>query len=103
MQGIAGFRWRRSEDRAYFSLYTWLVDRQDRLDPVRDFSDERIPPGGTPGFATLNVRAGRAFGDASQHRLSISVENLTDQPYLVHGSGVFGTGITGRFGYQWVR
>ncbi len=102
MQGIAGIRWRDPEHHAYFAFYAWLVERQDRLDPVRDLSDERIPPGGTPGFATLNVRAGRAFGDHQQHRLSVSVENLTDQPYLVHGSGVYGTGLTGRFGYQWV-
>ncbi len=102
MQGIAGLRWRDPERHAYFAFYAWLSDRQDRLDPVRDLSDERIPPGGTPGFATLNVRMGRAYGDHNQHRLSLSVENLLDQPYLVHGSGVYGSGITGRFGYQFV-
>ena len=101
-QGIAGLRWRSPEHNAYFAFYTWLSRRQDRLDPVRDVSDERIPIGGTPGFATLNVRAGRSFGEHDQHRVSVSVENLTDQPYLVHGSGVFGTGITGRFGYTWI-
>ncbi len=101
-QGIAGLRWRDPQTHAYFAFYAWLSRRQNRLDPVRDLSDERIPPGGTPGFMTLNVRAGRRFGDRGQHRLSVSVENLTDQPYLVHGSGVYGTGITGRFGYTWV-
>lgn len=103
MQGILGLRFRDSLLSSYFDVYTWMSDRQDRLDPVRDISDERIPAGGTPGFATLNVRAGRAFGQFDQHRLSLSLENLTDQPYLVHGSGVFGTGITARFGYTWVH
>jgi hypothetical protein len=28
--------------------------------------------------------------------------DITDQPYLGHGSGVFGTGFTARFGYGWV-
>jgi outer membrane receptor protein involved in Fe transport len=102
MQGIAGLRWREPCTRGYLALYTWLVDRQDRLDPVRDISDERIPDGGTPGYATLNLRAGRAFGACNQHRLSLSLLNITDQNYLVHGSGVFGTGFTARLGYQWV-
>ncbi|MEK6249300.1 MAG: TonB-dependent receptor, partial [Planctomycetales bacterium] len=79
---------------------TWLVRRQDRLNPVKDVQDERIPIGGTPGYATLNVRVGKTVGYRNQHRLSLSVENITDQPFLVHGSGVFGTGITGRFGYS---
>lgn len=101
-QGIVGLRWQTIERDAYFDTYAWLVRRQDRLDPVRDLSDERIPLGGTPGYGTINVRLGRTFGDFDQHRLSASLENLTDQPYLVHGSGVFGTGITGRFGYSFI-
>ena len=101
MQGIAGIRYRAPSYRsAYFTFYTWMSDRQDRLDPVRDVTDERIPIGGTPGFATLNLRAGRVFGQHKQHHLSLSLENLADQPYLVHGSGVLGTGFTARFGYR---
>ncbi len=102
-QGILGLRWRDRYLRGYFSIYTWLVRRQDRLDPVRDLSDERIPIGGTPGYGTLNIRWGRTFGRYGQHRVSISIENVTDKAYLVHGSGVFGTGITGRFGYTYRR
>ena len=79
-----------------------MVRRQDRLDPVRDTRDERIPAGGTPGYATLNLRAGHAFGCDDQHRVSMSLENITDKAYLVHGSGVFGTGFTARMGYSWV-
>lgn len=101
-QGILGLRWRDPDLRSYFSIYTWMVRRQDRLDPVRDISDERIPIGGTPGYATLNFRVGRTYGCCDQHRISLSLENITDQPYLVHGSGVFGTGFTARFGYSLV-
>ena len=46
---------------------------QDRLDPVRDLTDERIPIGGTPGFATLNVRMGRTFGCCDQHRFKLKL------------------------------
>ena len=38
----------------WFDAYVWMVDRQDRLS-ARDLADTvRIPPGGTPGYATLN-------------------------------------------------
>ncbi len=97
-QGILGLRWR--EGSGYVNVYTWMVRRQDRLDPVRDLGDERIPIGGTPGYATLNLRLGRAYGQHDQHLVSLSLENLTDKNYLVHGSGVFGTGATARFGYS---
>ena len=60
-QGILGLRYQ-PRRYSYFDLYTWMSRRQDRLDPVRDLTDERIPIGGTPGFATLNLRAGRTFG-----------------------------------------
>ena len=99
-QGTLGLRWRSSDARSWWSMYAWMVRNQDRLDTVRDVTDERIPAGGTPGYTTLNMRAGHAFGDAQQHRVSLSLENLTDKSYLVHGSGVYGTGFTARFGYS---
>jgi len=100
-QGILGLKYNDRYDGNYFDVYTWMSDRQDRLDPVRDLTDERIPIGGTPGFATLNFRLGRVFGEQRQHQASLSVENLTDKAYLVHGSGVLGTGATARLGYSW--
>jgi outer membrane receptor protein involved in Fe transport len=101
MQGILGVRYRRPLRQIDF--YTWMSDRQDRLDPVRDLSDERIPLGGTPGFGTLNLRVAQTLGRCRQHRLSLSLENITDQPYRVHGSGVYGTGFTARLGYAWTN
>ena len=74
-----------------------MSDRQDRLDPVRDITNERIPIGGTPGFATLNARMGRTIG---RQQFSLSLENITDKSYLVHGSGILGTGATARLGYS---
>ena len=58
-----------------------------------------FPAGGTPGYGTLNMRFGRTFGCRDRHRVSLSLENITDKNYLVHGSGLFGTGFTARFGY----
>ena len=101
-QGILGLRYDDPCRNRYFAIYTLMSARQDRLDIVRDITDERIPIGGTPGFATLNARMGRVLGERRQHRLSLSLENITDKAYLVHGSGVLGTGATARLGYSWL-
>lgn len=66
----------------------WARD-QDRL-ALADVSDARIPRGGTPGYATLDLRAGwRVEGWGL---LSVVFENVTDEAYRTHGSSVNGPG-----------
>ena len=65
--------------------YAVFAASQDRLSP-RDVRDSRIDPNGTPGWATLNVRAVYDLNDA--WRLTASLENLFDKRYRVHGSGI---------------
>ena len=62
---------------------------QDRLAPS-DLSDPRIPVGGTPAYAVLDLRGGWRFERYLQ--LSFALENVWDQAYRVHGSGVNGAG-----------
>jgi iron complex outermembrane receptor protein/hemoglobin/transferrin/lactoferrin receptor protein len=66
----------------------WAL-HQRRLAPS-DLSDPRIPAGGTPGYAVLDVRAGYRL----EHwlRLHLVLENLLDAAYRVHGSSVNGPG-----------
>ena len=66
-------------------------------------SDVRFIDGRTPGYATLNFRAGTALGEAQNHKLSVALENVTDQYYRVLGSGVDGAGFNAIFGYEYVR
>lgn len=62
---------------------------QDRL-ALSDKSDERIPLGGTPGFAVLDLRAGYRF---NQYLFAtLIVENITDAAYRYHGSSINGPG-----------
>ncbi len=97
-QGIVGLRRRWNEGRDWFDVYAWLVDKQDRLS-ARDVSDvNRIPAGGTPGYATLNFRYGRMI--SQRQRLSLNVENLWDEQYRVHGSGSDGPGIGAILTYE---
>jgi len=58
---------------------------QDRLSP-RDVRDSRINPEGTPGWATLNLKA--SWQSAAGWRLMLAVENILDKRYRIHGSGI---------------
>ncbi len=61
------------------------ADDADELS-TRDIADtERIPPGGTPGYAVGHVRGGCRLSE----RVSIvaALENVFDEDYRVHGSG----------------
>ncbi len=59
--------------------------REDRLS-FRDQTDKRrIPPGGTPSWTRLNLRAGADL--TPKVHVSLALENLTDANYRIHGSG----------------
>ncbi len=96
-QGIFGLRGRSPRHRSWFEVYTWIARRQDRLS-ARDERDSRIPAGGTPGYATLNMRAGWEMWE--HHRIALGIENIFNEAYRVHGSGVDGPGISGHVGYE---
>jgi iron complex outermembrane receptor protein/hemoglobin/transferrin/lactoferrin receptor protein len=62
---------------------------QTRL-ALQDRSDGRIPFGGTPGFATFDLRAG--WRHERWGHLALVAENLGDAAYRYHGSSVNGAG-----------
>lgn len=97
-QGVIGLRWRDRQARNFFDLYAWLVARQDRLSSRDERDTVRIPPGGTPGYGTVNVRLGSYI--TRNQRITLGIENIFDRYYRVHGSGVDGPGISGNFGYE---
>lgn len=100
-QGILGLRRRWNGGKEWFDVYAWLAAKQDRLS-ARDISDtRRIPPGGTPGFGTVNFRYGRMI--SKRQRLALNVENLFDEQYRVHGSGSDGPGINAILSYELLR
>jgi len=85
LSGVAGIRYEPRMEPFWVEFFTRFADNQDDLS-LRDETDtQRIPPGGTPGWATLNVRAGV---DLSEHAtLVAAVENIADRDYRIHGSG----------------
>lgn len=102
IQGLLGLRWESQQHRKWFDVYTCLVARQDRYNPQNNI-DSRFPVGGNPAYATLNLRTGTTLGKHYQHRLSFGLDNITNTPYRVLGSGVDGSGLNAIFGYEWTR
>jgi len=100
LQGYVALRWQRrgNQSRRYWAelAVRWSA-RQNRLSPG-DLVDTRICPagptacGGTPGFAIINAAAG-----VRMHRwvdLTLRLENLANETYKWHGSGVYGPGLS---------
>jgi hemoglobin/transferrin/lactoferrin receptor protein len=81
-----GARWSMPGPRLEFEALVEHADEQDKLSS-RDIADtQRIPPGGTPAWTVFNLRSNWRVADRAT--LSLAVENLTDEDYRIHGSGV---------------
>ncbi|MBI5692000.1 MAG: TonB-dependent receptor [Verrucomicrobia bacterium] len=80
----AALRWDAS--RYWLAATTTLAARADRLATQDRVDTERIPPGGTPGYTVLGLRAGWRPND--RLLFTAAIENLTDEDYRVHGSGL---------------
>jgi hemoglobin/transferrin/lactoferrin receptor protein len=62
-----------------------LAADADRLSFRDQADDERIPDGGTPGYAVASIRGG---WEVNEHAtLTVGLENIFDADYRVHGSG----------------
>jgi hemoglobin/transferrin/lactoferrin receptor protein len=88
VKGLAGVRWVPTT-KLWAEAYAILAAAQHRLS-AGDIADQRIGAGGTPGFATLNLRGGLQMGETLN--LTLGLENLTDKAYRWHGSGVMAPG-----------
>ncbi len=54
-----------------------------------DKEDNRIPAGGTPGWQVLNVYAGYKISIA---HIKLGIQNILDEDYRTHGSGINAVG-----------
>lgn len=82
----------------WFNRIEWLYARkQDRL-AGGDKSDPRIPQGGTPGWNVINLRSAYQF---KQVELQAGLNNLFNEAYRTHGSGIDGVGRSVWVGLDW--
>jgi len=79
-----GTRWER--DGRWFEFVVQGAGDADRLSTADTLDTQRIPPGGTPGYIVLNTRGGFRIGRYAA--LQLGLENLLDEDYRVHGSGL---------------
>lgn len=85
LTGLAGLRWEAPQRNYFAEAFGIAAAKQDRLSPDDARDTQRIPPGGTPGFATLNLRAG--YNWKHHVRAVAALENVLDEDYRIHGSG----------------
>ena len=63
-----------------------LAAKADRLATQDRVDTERIPPGGTPGYAVYGIHA--RWRASSRFQFSAAIDNLTNEDYRIHGSGL---------------
>ncbi len=79
---------RYSKSRLFAEAEFLFASKQDRLSSG-DIDDHRIPDGGTPGWSIVNLKAGYSWNKISLHT---GLQNIFNQAYRIHGSGVDGFG-----------
>jgi len=83
---------------AWLELQTQLAGDQRRLNPS-DVSDTRIGPEGTDGFTVFHVRGG--LSPIEHLRFTLALENIGDEAYKYHGSGVYRPGFQAVFSLEY--
>ncbi len=74
--------------RTWARLEGYAAAKQNRL-AGGDIDDNRIPDDGTPGWQIVNAAVGHRWGKL---HLSTEIQNIFNQAYRMHGSGVSGVG-----------
>ena len=83
--GQTGIRWEGQTSPFWVEVMGIFAADADKLS-TRDMSDtQRIPPGGTPGYAVMDLRAGWNLNDHLS--LIAALDNVTNEDYRIHGSG----------------
>ncbi|HJR68614.1 MAG TPA: TonB-dependent receptor [Gammaproteobacteria bacterium] len=87
---VLALRWSAPSDRYWFEASALHAEEQTKLAASDRLDTQRIPPGGTPQYSIMNLRSTMTFGN--NVHLSAAIENVTNQNYRVHGSGLNETG-----------
>lgn len=96
ISGSVALKWTHPSERFWIEGTLLAAATQDNLAAGDAGDSQRIPSNGTPGYLVANLYAGVQATDNID--LNFGLENITDQDYRVHGSGVNEAGINARFG-----
>jgi hemoglobin/transferrin/lactoferrin receptor protein len=92
-------RWQQPRSRWWLATRVTAVARGGRLSSSDRADTSRIPPSGTPGYLHVMINGG--FQATEQLELFVTLDNVTDIDYRVHGSGLNEPGINAIIGGQW--
>lgn len=81
-----GLKWDVLPEKFWVEGISTIVGRQDKLSSADQRDTQRIPPGGTPGYAVYTLRAG--WRPCKNFTLSSAIENISNEDYRIHGSGL---------------
>ena len=81
-----GIRWHTESGKYWCEVVGNMAAKADKLSADDERDTQRIPPGGTPGYAVCSVRAGSTVVKGLD--VTVAVENVLDEDYRIHGSGV---------------
>lgn len=82
----SGLRWQHPRWRVWAEFAATFAADADKLAPNDNLDTQRIPPGGTPSYTVYHLRAG--WNPCHYATISAALENLTNEDYRIHGSGV---------------
>ncbi len=85
LTGELGVRYDDPNKKFWVEGLTRMADKADRLSTRDQADSNRIPPGGTPGYAVFSIRSGYRIN--ANAKLTFGIENIFDKNYRVHGSG----------------
>jgi hemoglobin/transferrin/lactoferrin receptor protein len=95
---LLGLRWEPPCGRAWVQAEWVHAEDADRLSLQNETDTQRIPPGGTPGYDVFHLRSGYRLTRDSD--VTFAIENLTDEDYRIHGSGVNEPGLQVVLGFD---
>ena len=96
LTGTLALRWTQEQGRFWVEGRTIAANHEDRLNSADRLDTSRIPPGGTPGYCVLMLSSGYKATDNLD--LFLTLENVTDTSYRIHGSGVNQSGFNAILG-----
>lgn len=107
MQGRVGVRYRllatgadgEPYEQFWIEFFAVITHHATELSTADNRDAQRIPPGGTPAWHTLNLRL--AWTPEPGYTIVAQLLNITDEKYRTHGSGTNEPGINVVLAFEW--
>jgi len=94
-----GLRWEDENDKLWIEGLCSIATKANKLSSRDDSDTQRIPAGGTPGYIVFTLRSG--FKVSEDLTFTTAFENITNEDYRIHGSGLNEPGANLVVGVDW--